>query len=105
MTDRSCAVCVKRHVVAAILPADGMLGVRAPERLECRALPPVQDVALHARFPTVAADHYCHAYFERDAAAPPVRAQTVQSTLPLGDVAAPEADPKRARRARSEPGV
>jgi hypothetical protein len=39
MADKACAICVKRHEIA-----NG--------ELECRANPPVQDVARHARFPT-----------------------------------------------------
>jgi len=34
--------------------------------LECRALPPVQDVARFARFPTVRPGDFCHDRFELD---------------------------------------
>lgn len=59
---RACEVCMKRH---SVRPG----GVAADGMLECRALPPVQDVARFARFPVVKPDGYCHIYFEIDAAA------------------------------------
>lgn len=112
MTDKACAICVKRHVVALVVGG----------QLECRAAPPVQDVALHARFPLVKPDDYCHSGFELDAAAAKARAasaalladldQRVADTqaheaarMEAGDADAsddPSASaPKRARRARA----
>ncbi len=58
---RSCAACARRHEVAAV--------GQASARLECRALPPIQDVARHAIFPQVTADHHCHVHFVLDPAA------------------------------------
>lgn len=52
---KACAICTKRHETG---------NANAP--LQCRALPPVQGLARDAVFPTVAADGYCHTYFERD---------------------------------------
>lgn len=52
---KACAICTKRHETG---------NANAP--LQCRALPPVQGLARDAVFPTVAADAYCHTYFERD---------------------------------------
>lgn len=50
----ACEVCTRRHSIAG------------QAHFECRARPPVQDVGLHARFPIVKADDYCHSDFELD---------------------------------------
>jgi hypothetical protein len=64
-TDHDCGVCKKRHEVAPAELGGGM--VKIPGRLECRALPPVQDTSRHAIFPTVTCEHHCHVHFELDA--------------------------------------
>jgi hypothetical protein len=120
---------VKRHEVPAqVVNAD--LGIHAPGRLECRAHPPRQDVALHAVFPSVRPDDYCHADFELDVYARQADAETAAKVAeldalvaktqeaaaaagsqpelalePAAATVAPEAaeaagEPKRARRAR-----
>lgn len=61
---KACAICTKRHETG---------NANAP--LQCRALPPVQGLARDAVFPTVAADAYCHTYFEQDASAVAARAE------------------------------
>lgn len=60
--EKACSACAKAHLVP-----HGLAGLG----LECRALPPVQDIARFARFPTVREDHFCHTYFERAPAAGP----------------------------------
>lgn len=126
MTDRACAICTKRHEIAAQTLGGAGIAVPLPARLECRALPPVQGAGRDAAAPTVAADHYCHVYFQadpdaikaRDAAATEAAAlaekvaatqavAAAQPSLPLepnqveAEPEAEKATPKRARRARS----
>lgn len=50
---RSCEVCAKAHLAVG-------------GNLECRAGPPLPDIARFARFPAVQPDFYCHDKFERD---------------------------------------
>lgn len=115
--DFRCAVCVKRHEIAAKVVNED-LNIHAPASLECRALPPMQDVGRHAVFPNVQPDDYCHVYFEEDGkaviaqrvaaketaaldakVADTVAAAQAQPALALGDEPAP-----RARRARAKAG-
>lgn len=108
MTEKSCAICVKRHLLTT-------------GDLECRAAPPANDVGRFGRFPVVRGDHYCHDSFQLDAeAAKAVAAAKADSdrldALVLAQVlpapgdesaeAAPVAKAPRARRARAtdEPG-
>lgn len=107
-TAKACAICTKRHEITH-------------GRLECRARPPAQDVALHARFPVVKPADYCHSDFVRDAAAAEAWDATLAETGRLdglvaatqeraaldlvasdrpAEPAAPQ--PKRARRARPD---
>jgi hypothetical protein len=79
--DHSCAVCRKRHEVEASEAGGGI--VKIPGRLECRALPPVQDVGRHAAFPTVTSAHYCHVYFEVDPDAIAARRSAAASVASL----------------------
>lgn len=42
------------------------LHIAAGGNLECRADPPLMDIARFARFPAVQPDFYCHDKFERE---------------------------------------
>lgn len=79
--DFNCASCTKRFETG---------NPRAP--LQCRALPPVQGLARDAVFPTVAADHHCHVYFQADPGAAKARREAAKATADLdGKVAATQA--------------
>lgn len=116
MTERACAMCVKRH---AIPGRETGLG-RLADVLECRANPPGLDVSGRAQFPQVKPGDYCWSDFALDAAAAKALAkdQEVQARLdekvaetqarseilPIDEGRAPEGSaekPQRARRART----
>lgn len=104
MSEKSCATCICRHV--------------ARNDLECRFMPPTQDVGRYAVYPKVKPNDYCHAGYRPDG--PTALAEHLSDVAaphdgdvanpPAGDLLADLEAPreiapgaaKRARRAQSD---